>query len=88
MGPQIDKNRSKNDTKMHAHFASILGSIFERFGVNFGSENEAKMATKFNVFWHWFLIPCFDVSGRCLLVFLQIFASCYDVIFDEKPLVF
>ena len=73
---------------MHAHFASILGSIFERFWVHFGTENGAKMATKFNVFWHCFLIPFFDVSGRCLLVFLQIFASCHDAIFYEKHFVF
>ena len=71
---------------MHANFASILGSIFERFLVHFGSENEAKMATKFNVFWHLFLIPFFDVSGWCLLVFLKIFASCYDVIFSKKTI--
>ena len=56
---------------MHANFASILTSIFERFWVHFGSENGAKMATKYNVFWHWFLIPFFDVSGRCLLVFYR-----------------
>ena len=73
---------------MHVIFASILGSFFERFGVHFGFENGAKMATKFNVFWHWFLIPFFDVSGRCLLVFLQIFASYYDVFFNKKPCVF
>jgi len=59
---------------MHANFASILGSIFERFGVHFGFENGGKMATKFNVFWHCFLIPFFDVSGLCLLVFLNFFS--------------
>ena len=73
---------------MHANFASILGSIFERFGVHFGSENGAKMATKFNVFWHWFLMPFFDVCGRCFLIFLFIFASCYDVILDAEHCVF
>ena len=73
---------------MHANFASILGSIFERFLVHFGSENGAKMGTKFNVFWHVFLIPFFNVCGRCFLMFLHIFASCYDVIFDAEPCVF
>ena len=73
---------------MHANFASILGSILKRFGVHSGSENEAKMATKFNVFWHWFLIPFFDVSGWCLLVFFKIFASWYDDIFSRKTLCF
>ena len=73
---------------MHANFASILGSMFKRFLLSFGCENGAKMDTKFNVFWHWFLIPFFDVSGWCLLVFLKIFASCYDVIFDAEHCVF
>ena len=56
---------------MHANCASILGSIFERFWAHFGTENGAKMDTKFNVFWHWLLIFFFDVSGRCLLFFYR-----------------
>ena len=73
---------------MHAHFASILVSILEGFLANFGSENRSKMETKFNVFWHLFLIPFSNVCGRCFLNFSHIFASCYDVIFDAEPCVF
>ena len=72
---------------MHAHFASILGSMFERFLIHFGSENGATLGTEFNVFWHVFLIPFSNVCGRCCLSFLHIFASCDDVIFDADPCV-
>ena len=57
---------------MHANVASILGSIFVRFLVHFGSENETKMGTKFYVFWHGFFTHVFDVCGKC---FFEVFTD-------------
>ena len=34
--PQTDQNRSKIDAKMHSDSASVFGSIWGRFGVDFG----------------------------------------------------
>ena len=73
---------------MHANFASILGSIFERCWVHFGSENGAKMDTKFDVFGPCFFDSLVWFSGRCCLKFSHVFASCYDVIFDAEHCVF
>ena len=73
---------------MHANFASILGSIFDRFLVNFGSENGAKMDTKFDVLGQCFFDTIFWFCGRCFLIFSNVFASCYDVIFDAEHCVF
>ena len=73
---------------MHANFASILGTIFERCWVQFGSENGAKMDTKFYVFGQCFFDTLFWFCGRCFLKFSHVFASCYDVIFDAEHRVF
>ena len=36
LGPQTDQNRPKIDAKMHSNCASVFGSIFERFLMDFG----------------------------------------------------
>ena len=36
LGPQTDQNRPKIDAKMHSNCASVFGSIFNRFLVDFG----------------------------------------------------
>ena len=36
LGPKTDQNRLKVDAKMHANCASVFGSIFERFLMDFG----------------------------------------------------
>ena len=55
---------------MHANFASVLGSIFDRFLVNFGSENGAKMDTKFDVLGQCFFDTIFLILWK---VFFEIF---------------
>ena len=72
-GPSWAPKSIKIDKKSIPKCMLFLHPFWDRFLNDLGSilapKMEPKMPTKFNVFWHWFLIHFFDVSGWCLLVF-------------------
>ena len=69
MGAKTVQNREKIDAKMQSNFACILGSLFDRFRIDFGSETEEKMNPKSDLFWHVFSMSFLEVFGSVLAYF-------------------